>query len=194
MLKTIDQRGILGIVSVSSMLSAALHSFMPHRLRQLCALVFLLALCAYAPALFAAPQHGGLPRGEKHEGRREIDQMEEAWRNAVLTGNVAAMDDLLADDYIAISARGTLQTKEDTLARMRSGLRHITALELSDSKVRFYGATALVTSFVHVTGVNADGEAIGDYRYTRVYVRNAQGKWKIVSFEASKIPTPGPRK
>jgi ketosteroid isomerase-like protein len=176
------------------MLSAALHSFMPHRLRQLCALVFLLALCAYAPALFAAPQHGGLPRGEKHEGRREIDQMEEAWRNAVLTGNVAAMDDLLADDYIAISARGTLQTKEDTLARMRSGLRHITALELSDSKVRFYGATALVTSFVHVTGVNADGEAIGDYRYTRVYVRNAQGKWKIVSFEASKIRPPGPRK
>ncbi len=167
---------------------------MPHRHRQLCALVFLLALCAYAPALFAAPQHGGLPRGEKHEGRREIDQMEEAWRNAVLTGNVAAMDDLLADDYIAISARGTLQTKEDTLARMRSGLRHITALELSDSKVRFYGATALVTSFVHVTGVNADGEAIGDYRYTRVYVRNAQGKWKIVSFEASKIRPPGPRK
>jgi ketosteroid isomerase-like protein len=184
------------------MLSAALHSFMPHRHRQLCALVFLLALCAYAPALFAAPQHGGLPgvekgglpRGEKHEGRREIDQLEEAWRKAVLTGDVAVMDSLLADDYIAISARGTLQTKEDTLARMRNGLRRITALELSDSKVRFYGVTALVTSSAHVTGLNADGEAIGDFRYTRVYVRNAQGQWKIVSFEASKIRPPGPRK
>jgi ketosteroid isomerase-like protein len=156
--------------------------------------ILLLLLGAFAPALFAAPQHGGLPRGEKHEGRHDIDQMEEEWRKAVLTGNVAVMDDLLADDYIAIGANGTLHTKEETLARMRSARRRITAIELSDSKVRFYGATALVTSFAHVTGVNAEGEAIGDFRYTRVYVRNAEGKWKIVSFEASLIRLPGARK
>jgi ketosteroid isomerase-like protein len=120
--------------------------------------------------------------------------MEEAWRKAVLTGDVAVMDSLLVDDYIAIGANGTLHTKEETLARMRSARRHITALELSDSKVRFYGATALVTSFAHVTGTNAEGEAIGDFRYTRVYVRNAEGKWKIVSFEASRIRVPGARR
>jgi ketosteroid isomerase-like protein len=198
LLKTIDLRGILEIVSVSDMLSSALHSFMPHRPRQLCALVFLLTLCAYAPALFAMPQHGGLPgvekgglpRGEKHEGRREIDQLEEVWRKAVLTGDVAVMNGLLADDYIGINPNGILLSKEDTLARLRNMQRHITNLELSDSKVRFYGATALVTSSAHVTGLNADGEAIGDFRYTRVYVRNAQGQWKIVSFEASRIRVP----
>jgi ketosteroid isomerase-like protein len=128
-----------------------------------------------------------MPRGEKHESRREIDLKEEAWRKAVLTGDVAVMDGLLADDYIGISASGMLQTKEDTLARLRNPRRHITDIELSDSKVRFYGATALVTSFAHVTGTNADGEALGDFRYTRVYIRNAQGQWKIVSFEASRI-------
>jgi uncharacterized protein (TIGR02246 family) len=184
------------------MLSAALPTSNPICHQRLYALAVLLALSAYAPAIFAAPQHGGLPpgekhgmpRGEKHEGRREIDQMEEEWRKAVLTGDATVMANLLADDYIAIGANGTLHTKEETLARMHSGLRHITALELSDSKVRFYGATALVTSSAHVTGVNADGEAIGDYRYTRVYVRNAQGKWKIVSFEASRIRAPRERK
>jgi ketosteroid isomerase-like protein len=113
--------------------------------------------------------------------------MEEAWRNAMMKGDVAAMSSLLADDYIAISASGTLQTKEDTLARLRSGRRHITSLELSDRKVRFYGTTALVTSLAHVNGTNADGEVIGNLRYTRVYVKNVQGKWKIVSFEASRI-------
>jgi ketosteroid isomerase-like protein len=135
-----------------------------------------------------------MPRGEKHESRREIDQLEEKWRKAVLTGDVAAMDRLLADEYIGISARGTLQSKEDTLARMRGGQRHITALDLSDSKVRFYGATALVTSFAHVTGVNSEGEAFGDFRYTHVYARNAQGVWKIVSFEASRIGEAGARR
>jgi ketosteroid isomerase-like protein len=77
---------------------------------------------------------------------------------------------------------------------MRSGQRHITAIEVSDSKVRFYGTTALVTSFAHVTGINADGEAIGDFRYTHVYARNVQGKWKMVSSESSRIREPGARK
>jgi ketosteroid isomerase-like protein len=133
-------------------------------------------------------------RGEKHESRREIDLLEEQWRKAELTGNAAVMNGLLADDYVSISAGGTLQSKEDTLARLRSGQKHITGLELSDSKVRFYGATALVTSLAHVTGINAEGEAIGDFRYTHVYVRNAQGKWKIVSSEASRIRQPGEHK
>jgi ketosteroid isomerase-like protein len=135
-----------------------------------------------------------MPRGEKHESRREIDQLEEKWRKAVLAGDVAAMDSLLSDDYIGINVSGTLQTKEDVLTRLRSGRRRITNLALSDSKVRFYGTTALVTSIAHVTGVNADGEVIGDFRYTRVYVRNAQGVWKIVSFEASRIRLPGAHK
>jgi ketosteroid isomerase-like protein len=200
LLKSIDRRGISGIVSVSSMLSAALHACTHIRLQRLYALVFLLALGAYAPAHVAAfqhsgtPQHSGMPRGEKHESRREIDQLEEKWRNAEVTGNAAVMDVLLADDYVSISAGGTLQSKEDTLARMRSGQKHITAIELSDSKVRFYGSTALVTSLAHVTGINAEGEAIGDFRYTHVYVRNAQGKWKIVSSEASRIRQPGEHK
>jgi ketosteroid isomerase-like protein len=173
--------------------TAALQPSTPIRYQRLYALFILLTLGAYAPMLIAAPQHvgapqqGGMPRGEKHESRREIDQLEEKWRKAVLAGDVAAMDSLLADDYIGINASGTLQTKEDVLTRMRSGRRRITGLELSDSKVRFYGTTALVTSFAHVMGVNAEGEALGDLRYTRVYVRNAQGVWKIVSFEASRI-------
>lgn len=143
------------------------------------------------PAALANPQHPGLPRGQKHEGRHEIDQLEEAWRNAVLEGNAVAMEALLADDYMGISARGMLQTKEQTLARLRSGRAHYTSLELSDRKVRFYGTTALVTSLAEAAGSNAEGEEIsGSYRYTRVYVRNARGKWKIVSFEASRIREP----
>jgi ketosteroid isomerase-like protein len=151
--------------------------------RMFCARVLFLLLVAPALFAFTQPLHGNLPKGQKHESHHEIEQMEEAWRNAVLTGDTAAMDSLLADDYIAISANGTLQTKEDALARLRSGKRHITSLEL-----------ALVTSFAHVAGINADGEAAGNFRYTRVYVRNAQGKWKIVSFEASHIREPKEQK
>jgi ketosteroid isomerase-like protein len=139
-------------------------------------------------------QQPGMPRSERHESRHEIDQLEEDWRDAALKGNTTAMASLLADDYMAITASGTLQTKEQALASLRSGRMHFTTLVLSDRKVRFYGTTAVVTSIAQVNGVTPEGDLSGSYRYTRVYVRNPQGKWKIVSFEASRIRDPDQRK
>jgi len=133
-------------------------------------------------------------RNQKHLSQHEIEQLEEKWRNAMLKGDIAVMGSLLAEDFIAIGVNGTLQTKEEALARLSNGKRHITSLELSDRRVRFYDSTALVTSKAEVKGNNGDDDISGSFRYTRVYVRNAQGKWKIVSFEASRIRESGDRK
>jgi ketosteroid isomerase-like protein len=134
-----------------------------------------------------------LPKPQKHERKHEIDQLEEAWRTAVLKSNTAQMEGLLADDYMAITASGTLQTKQQALDSLRSGRTHFTQLDISDRKVRFYGATALVTSLAQIQGTTSEGDVSGSYRYTRVYVRNAQGAWKVVSFEVSRIREPGER-
>ena len=144
--------------------------------------------------LSPAAQQAGMPRAEKHESKHEIDQLEENWRQAALKSNIPAMDALLADDYMAITGSGTLQTKEQTLANLRSGLTHFTSLGLLDRKVRFYGTTAVVTSIAQVNGVTSEGDISGSYRYTRVYVRDPAGKWKIVSFEASRIREPDEHK
>lgn len=146
---------------------------------------------ALVPVLLLAPCTGahctGMPRVQKHESRHEIDQLEHVWRNAILSGNTAAMEALLADDYMAITPSGTLQTKDQALGSLRSGRMHFTSLDISERKVRFYGTTAVVTSIAQVQGTTADGDVSGSYRYTRVYVRDARGEWKIVSFEASRI-------
>lgn len=128
-----------------------------------------------------------MPRGERHEVRHEIDHLEDHWRDAILNRNVAAMDALLASDYMAITPNGTLQSKDETLAILRSGALQIKSIEITDRKVRFYGATALVTSRAEVSGTTPEGNLNGGYRYTRVYVRDASGVWRIVSFEASQI-------
>lgn len=128
------------------------------------------------------------------KNRHEIEAIEEAWRSAVLKGNVAAMDALLADDYMAITASGTLETKEKALANMRAGVVHFNSIGLSERKVRFYGTAALVTSRAEVSGTSPSRDISGSFRYTHVYARDAQGKWKIVSFEASRIRNPGENK
>jgi ketosteroid isomerase-like protein len=156
--------------------------------------VLMLSVCAHPLQAGSGPPRPDLPKGQKHEIRHEIDHLEEAWREALLKQDSAAMAVLLDNDYMAITAYGTLQTKDQTLANLRAGRMHFTALDISDRKVRFYGKTALVTSQAEVKGTTADGDISGSYRYTRVYVRDAQGKWKVVSFEASKIRDPGDRK
>ena len=144
-------------------------------------------LAVASVASVAGPQAPAMPRAQRHESRHEIDQLEQNWKDAVMQRNTSAMESLLDDDYIAITPNGTLQSKEQTLANLRSGAMEVKSLEFADRKVRFYGRTALVTSRAEVTGSNAGQELTGSYRYTRVYVRNSDGKWKIVSFEASRI-------
>lgn len=147
-----------------------------------------------ALAALAIPPSAGMPLGQKHETRHEIDQLEDEWRDAVLTSNFKAMDSLLADDYMAITPSGTLQSRDEALDNLRSRKVHFTLLNLTDRKVRFYGTTAVVTSLANIKATTPDGQVSGNYRYTRVYVRDAQGAWKIVSFEANRVREPGPRK
>ncbi|MDR3772418.1 MAG: nuclear transport factor 2 family protein [Terracidiphilus sp.] len=160
------------------------------------ALAFLVAACSASLALQggvpkAETPKAGMPKAQQHESRHEIDQLEEQWREALLKSNATAMQNLLADDYLAITSSGTLQTKDQTLENLRTGRTHFTQLEISDRKVRFYGSTALVTSIAEVRGATSEGEVSGSYRYTRVYVRDAQRVWKVVSFEVSRIREPG---
>ncbi len=144
------------------------------------AIALLLVLCGNTV-------YAGQQKPKRHELRHEIEQLEEAWTNAIIKSDTAALSALLADDYIAITASGTLQTKDEALASLRTHRVHFTAINVSDRKLRFYGKTALVTSQADVQGTTPDGDLTESFRYTRVYVLNSDGQWKIVSFEASRI-------
>jgi ketosteroid isomerase-like protein len=141
--------------------------------------------------LYAMPSYAGvLPhRGDKHEAHKEVEAVEDQWREAMLNNNVADMDKLLADDYIAITANGTIETKAQALALRKAGTLRVTKLELNDIKIRIYGDTAVVTSRAEINGTNGASDISGHYRYTRVY-NYSRGTWRIVSFEASRMRDP----
>ena len=152
------------------------------------------AICAALALAICTIPAVAKPLPQKHESRHDIDQLEDEWRDAMLAANTKVMDSLLAPDYMAITPSGTLQSRDETLQNLGSGRIHFTLLDVSDRKVRFYGATAVVTSLANIQATTPDGKVSGSYRYTRVYVRDAQGDWRIVSFEASRVREPGPHK
>jgi ketosteroid isomerase-like protein len=146
----------------------------------------LLALCFLSAMAYASPPPNLIPKRETRAVHKEIEGLEMQWRQAQVDNNVAVISNLLADDYVGITANGTVETKSQTIAQRKAGTVRITSLDLDDLKVRLYGDTAVVTSKAEVAGVNGQSDISGTYRYTRVYNRRL-GQWKIVSFEASRI-------
>jgi ketosteroid isomerase-like protein len=137
--------------------------------------------------LATAVAAGAMGIGERHETRHQIDDLEDRWRESILTRNVATAEMLLSDDFMAITANGMLQSKEETIASLRNGQVQFKSIDITDRKVRFYGMTAIVTSRAAVEGSGPNGDFSGNYRYTHVYARDPKGVWRIVSFEASRI-------
>jgi ketosteroid isomerase-like protein len=189
--RAIDRRATPGILSVTFMFDGAIMLSVPPCPKRHWAVTRAFLAALFLAFGLAAACAGQPKQPHKHEARHEIDQLEEQWRTAMLKGDTNALGSLLADDYVAISASGTLQNKSEALASMSAHRIRFTALDISDRKVRFYGSTALVNSLAQVQGVNPEGEMAGSYRYTRVYVHDAQGHWKIVSFEINRVRRPG---
>lgn len=176
----IDRASSSGLLSVTPMRKLRPKHLASRTYRLMAGVILLLAIAS-------APSMLGMGLGERHETRHLIDQLEERWRSAILNRNVAEAQALLADDFMAITANGMLQTKEETIANLRSGAVRFTSIDISDRKVRFYGSTAIVTSRADVSGSGPNGDFSGNYRYTHVYARDAKGAWRIVSFEASRV-------
>ena len=55
----------------------------------------------------------------KHAHKSEVEQMEREWRMAQLAGDTAAMDRMLADDYVGMTMLGQVTTKAQQLRRMQ---------------------------------------------------------------------------
>ncbi len=128
---------------------------------------------------------------KKHDVKRQVEALEEQWRTAQLTGDIAAMDQLLSDDYIGISMTGQVNTKTQQLDRARNHSMVLTRLDFGDMQVKLVGGIAIVTSRAEVEGVNDGISVKGTFRYTRVYQHLPSGEWKITSFEATRVPQAG---
>jgi len=133
--------------------------------------------------------------GQKHPRKRmeraEILNLEEKWRAAQLAEDSAAMDKLLSDQFLGITAAGQVVTKAQQLDRMRTRELDITRLDISDTKIKISGNLAVVTSLAEIDGTAEGRPLTGAFRYTRVYQRDPGDGWKITNFEATHVGRSG---
>ena len=154
----------------------------------LCCLL-LLSSASQLHAQTGAPSFNAQPHN-KHV-RATIENLEEQWRTATLSGDAATLDHLLSDDYIGITWTGQVNTKTMQLDRIRNRTLVVHSMELSDRKVKVVQSVAIVTCKATIDSITDGKDTSGEFRYTRVYLRQPSGAWKITNSEATRIPQQG---
>ena len=117
----------------------------------------------------------------------DLAMLGENLRRAELLGDVVVLGDVLAPDFRGIGPRGFILTKEDWLAKHRTGDLKYEAFERSEMTVRTYGDAAIMTSRESSKAFYKGREVPGgDYRATHVFVRQ-EGHWHLASIQLSPI-------
>lgn len=107
------------------------------------------------------------------------------WRQGAIKQDKALLQRYLAEDLVYTHGGGQSETKAEYIADVLTGPSHYQAMTESDTNIRFYGKTAVLTGFVDVTP--AKGE-VYRVRTLEVYTQNANGDWQMAQKESVRVP------
>jgi acetamidase/formamidase/ketosteroid isomerase-like protein len=117
---------------------------------------------------------------------QEIRAAETLWNQSRVRADVVALDRLLADDWTVTHGDGTIDTKQQYLDDLRSGVRKFSAdVKQDDFSVRITGDTAVAAGISDSQVVYKGKPSGGALRFTRVYVRR-DGRWVMITSHATR--------
>jgi ketosteroid isomerase-like protein len=112
-------------------------------------------------------------------------QMENDWVQAGLKKDAAALERIMADDWVGTDYNGKTDTKAGVIADMKSGASVLQSIDLGKMKVRVFGDTAVVTGSDTEKSTWKGKDSSGHYVWTDVFVKR-NGKWQAVASQSSK--------
>jgi ketosteroid isomerase-like protein len=122
--------------------------------------------------------------------KEQIKSLEDERNRAILNGDAATVDRMTSDDYTFITLRGELRTKAEIVKGFRPGSFKYESRTISELNVRRYGDTAIVIGRSTQKGVENGNDYSGDYRFTRVYVKENE-RWMTVALQTTPVPPKG---
>ncbi len=121
----------------------------------------------------------------KIEVEQELRQMNDEWVKALVRGDGATLDRIMADDFFfAYPMEG--DDKAQFIADVTSGNVRVEYLNRENVSVRIWGATAVLTAKDSAKWFYGGRDFSGHYKIVHVYSQR-DGRWQLVSVQACPI-------
>ncbi len=113
----------------------------------------------------------------------ELKTLEREWFDAVTKNDVATLNRIFADDFLAISSDGSFITKTEMTELLSSGRIKVDEIRVDEFKLKLYGNTAVVTG--RATFIR-NQQPLGQDGHIEVWVRrpgpSGKNLWQAVSW------------
>jgi len=123
---------------------------------------------------------GNLCVAQKSDANAKIMALENKWNEAYLKAEIAALNSLLADDFIITVEDGSTYSKPGYIAHAGDANVKVEVAEISDVRVRMHGNTAVVTGAYHERGTSKGKPYEYHDRYTDIW-QSSGGNWQLIA-------------
>ena len=118
------------------------------------------------------------------DDKASLAALDTEYQAAVKANDALTMDRILADDFILVTGRGTVFTKEDLLTSARNKDVIYQHQEDTEQTVRIWGDTAVVTALLWQKGTNKGKPFDDKLWFSDTYIRTPTG-WRYAFGQAS---------
>jgi ketosteroid isomerase-like protein len=141
-------------------------------------------VCATA---FAAPAFASQEAPVKSD-QQILVELEQGWNEAFYRKDVAFIEELLADEFIATYDDGSRGDKARELELVTEFNQQVESALQDDFTVKVYRDTAVVWFTLRLVGIRQGQRAEMTLRYTDVWVQR-DGRWRCVSTQSTRVNT-----
>ena len=128
----------------------------------------------------------GQAQADSKSVEQTLMQMERDWGQAGVKKDAAALDKIMADDWVGIDFEGKAITKAEAIADLKAGSSTTQSYELGPMKVRVFGNTAVVTGSDTEKSTYKGKDSSGKYVWTDVWVMR-DGRWQAAASQSVKV-------
>ncbi len=129
--------------------------------------------------------------GRSDGTERGVKALVAEWAQAERDEDGAALDGLLADDFVGIGPFGYVLTREQWVKRYESGVLRHQAFAFENPSVRVYGEAAVVIGSQNQRTTHQGNDVSGRFRATLVAIRTG-GEWRLAGLHLSPQADAGP--
>jgi len=120
---------------------------------------------------------------------KEVLAASDAWKQAMMKKDGAALQKLLHDEITYSHSNGRLQTKAEVIQATTTGKTAIEAMDFSDVTVHVFGNTALIRANVEMRNAT-DGKSQTFHINVLHVWQKGPGGWQMIARQATQVSPP----